>query len=218
MRVLRIAGAMLVILLLFGIPMVALGVLSGNEEILNGISGYGTVVVIAVLVNATVLIPTPAFLPLVAGIADQNSVIWVAGAYAAGSAIGESTSYLLGQLLNRFPAVRDSRTHQFLMRWLQGRKTVVVLFFLAAIPFPYDVGGAIAGNAKFPFRWFFLATFGGRWLKYIYLIPFWHKIEEILESVSWIHGATSWFMIGLLLLVGCVVERKTIRKWLYTSG
>lgn len=213
----RAAFAFGVIFLLLGLPFGLLVVLKERVTVLDGVLGYFAAAGIGVFTNATILIPTHGMLPLIAQIAQQNGLVSTACVYAFASAVGESTSYLVGRLGNAFPVIRTSQTHAFLERYMQGRrKTGVILFLLAVIPVaPFDVGGIIAGNAKSPYGVFFFATFTGRWLKYLYLIPAWEGIEKILAQVPWFQAAAPWIMIGTLFVVVLVLERRLLQTSLH---
>lgn len=205
-----------VIFLLLGLPFGLLVVLKERVTVLDGTPGYLTAAGIGIFTNATILIPTHGTLPLVVEIAQHNGLIRVALVYALASAVGESTAYLVGRLGNALPAIRASQTHAFLERRMQGRRKIgAILFLLAAIPIaPFDVGGIIAGNAKYPYKLFFVTTFVGRWLKYLYLIPAWEGIEKILAQVPLLQVATPWIMVGTLFVIVVLIERRLLqRSW-----
>lgn len=213
MRAVRIAGVVLATVVLFGGPFVLIEFLEGHPTFVEGSRGYLTVVLIGLVTNATLLVPTPTLLPVVVAVADQNNIVWLACVYAGASAVGESTAYLVGRIANQVPFIQHSRTHKFLERHMQGRwKTGGILLMLAATPSPYDVGGVIAGNTRYPFVGFWAATFLGRWGKYLYMIPMWGIIEDrILEEIPWIGPSANGIMMALLLLAMILIERRAFQ-------
>jgi membrane protein DedA with SNARE-associated domain len=113
--------------------------------------GYPGIFLIALLSNATVLLPAPG----IAIVFTMGAVFnpWgVALAAGAGGALGELSGYLAGfggQLL----VERTSIYHQF-YKWMQkyGSPTI---FILAALPNPFfDIAGLAAGSLKMPWRHF----------------------------------------------------------------
>ncbi|MCP6726482.1 MAG: hypothetical protein KJI69_00355 [Patescibacteria group bacterium] len=177
--------------------------------ILNGFYGYLTIAIIGVVTNATFIIPTPTMMPVVVEIADRNSLFLIAGTYAFFAAFGESTGYFAGDFINKISAIRDSRIHQFLEEKMKGgKKTGVILFILAVFPVsPFDIGGAIAGNAGYPWRWFWVVTFIGRWLKYWYLIPFWEIAERWISKIPWVGNIAGLLMVVIFLIAILVANR-----------
>jgi len=209
-KVLRITLPVGGILVLVVVMPLVVNALRDQLVILGGLYGYVTAFLIGAFTNATILLPTPTLMPTIVEIAERNNFVWVAGVYAAGSALGESTAYFAGHLFNQIPGIQQNKIHQTLKRWMKGRlATGLVLFLLAAFPItPFDIGGAIAGNANYPYRWFLSVTFTGRWIKYLYTIPLWGEIEQILSQVPWI-GDQAWLlMLGVVLLVLFMIYRK----------
>ena len=177
-------------------------------NVLEGFWGYVALALIALATNATLLVPTPAVVPWVIEIAEKNSLFGAITVYAFFSAWGESTGYLLGRFGNKIPLVRESRFQKRLEHWMQGRRrTGLVLFVLAITPLPFDVGGVIAGNGGYPWRWFWIVTFVGRWLKYFWVFWAWKSIEHLLSKVPVIGHAAGGFMVGGLLILFVVIVR-----------
>ena len=55
--------------------------------------GYLGIFLLGMIVNATVLIPVPTMLPVLASLTSEFNIFWIAFLYAAGATIGEGTSY-----------------------------------------------------------------------------------------------------------------------------
>jgi len=204
---------------LFTFPFLALFVFREYPNVADGALGYVNAFGIAVITNATILIPIPSTLPIVAKIADHNNLVGVAAVYAMGSAIGELTSYFLGRLANKIPGVETSRIHGLIERLMKGRKrTSFVLFVMAVTPSPYDFGGALAGNARYPWPWFVGVTFAGRWIKYIYSILLWNRVEVALSGVSWLAEIAPILIVALLFLVPLLIARQKKLRRRFKAG
>jgi membrane protein YqaA with SNARE-associated domain len=211
MRTSRVILVALAAIVLIVGPIVLSLLLKDHAWFLSGNRGYLTAIFIGVVTNLSVVIPTPAMLPLIVEIAQHNPLFWVAGVYAFGSAIGESSTYFFGRFANYIPAVATSRFHRFLENRIRGRwKTSVILVLFAAAPLPYDIGGLAAGNARYSFPQFFASTFGGKWVRYLYMVPLWAVAQQRLERVSWLSQAAPFFMVSALLLVFLFVKRRSI--------
>jgi membrane protein YqaA with SNARE-associated domain len=200
------------ILLVVG-PVVLSLLLKGHTWLLSGNRGYLTAIFIGVITNLSVFIPTPAMFPVVVEIAQYNVLFWVSGSYALGSAIGESSAYVFGRVANYIPAVETSRWHRFLEKRVRGRWKTAILIFLAIFPLPYDVGGLVAGNVGYSFPQFSIIAFLGKWVRYLYMIPFWAMVQRWLVGIPWFSQIASflpYFVVVALCLVLMLVNRRTI--------
>ena len=124
--------------------------------------GYPGIFLIAMLANATVLLPAPG----VAVIYAMGSIFnpfGVALAAGTGAAIGELSGYLAGfsgqAVIERGDVY--ARIHPWVMKY--GGWAILVL---SAIPNPFfDIAGIAAGMAKMPIRTFLLFTWIGQMIK-----------------------------------------------------
>jgi len=132
-KILVILSVMGVITLLVLLPQ-QLASWVGGWAIIDGVGGYITAVLIAVITNVSLFIPVSNMMPLVVEIADHNTFWLVAGVYAAASAIAESTAYFAGRFTNKIPGFKESGVHRSLDRWMQAKLRTPVLFFLDKIP------------------------------------------------------------------------------------
>ena len=188
-----------------------LGVLDGH---LDGYSGNWFMAAMGAMTNASIIFPALPMMPVVVETADQNGLVMVAGFYAAGATLGETVGYGIGRSGNIIPAIEHSKTHQIVERYMRGRGTGIVLFVLSLSPLPFDIGGMFAGSAKYPICRFWLATFAGRWIKYMVVIHLWATIENLLGHIPWIGGAASIFMfLGFLIFIG-IMEREALCRCL----
>ncbi len=126
--------------------------------------GYLGIFLLSVVGNATVVLPAPAFLSVLAGGSLFNPVV-VGVVAAAGATLGELTGYLAG--MSGQGVVGHSRAFKKVERWMH-RCGVVTLFVLAAIPNPlFDVAGITAGVMGLSVRRFLLVTWAGKVVKFL---------------------------------------------------
>ena len=124
--------------------------------------GYPGIFLIALLTNATVLMPAPgvAVVYAMGGIFNPLGVALAAG---TGGALGELSGYLAG--FSGQAVVENSRVYEKLQPWIQKYGPWAILI-LAAIPNPFfDTAGIIAGISKMHIGHFLLACWGGQFIK-----------------------------------------------------
>lgn len=120
--------------------------------------GYPGIFLIALMTNATVLLPAPGIAVVFAMGAIFNP-IYIALAAGAGGALGELSGYLAG--FSGQAVVEQTRIYERLHAWIQRRGFWAVLV-LAALPNPFfDVAGVAAGILKMRLRTFLLAVWIG---------------------------------------------------------
>lgn len=163
-QILRAAGVILLALLL-NLAVIALppGWFEGWGNL-----GYLGVFLVTLFANASVFIPVP-YPGLVAKLATDLDVFGVALLGAAGSAIGESTAFLVGRAGRQ--VVDQTRFYLWLKRQFRTPfRSFVILFLLSAPPNPFfDVAGLTAGSLGVPFPIFVSATFSGRIVRMLIL-------------------------------------------------
>jgi uncharacterized membrane protein YdjX (TVP38/TMEM64 family) len=124
--------------------------------------GYPGIFLIALMANATVLLPAPG----VAVIYAMGSIFnpfWVGLSAGAGGAIGELSGYLAG--FSGQAVIERADIYERVTPWIEkyGGWTILVL---AAIPNPFfDIAGVAAGAAKMPMWRFLLFCFFGQIIK-----------------------------------------------------
>jgi membrane protein YqaA with SNARE-associated domain len=133
--------------------------------------GYLGAFLIALVTTATIVLPVPGILLIVAlGTVPEYNPVLVGVAAGAGSALGEITGYMAGfsgQLV-----FENIKYYRQLKQWMQKRGAIV-LFILAFVPNPlFDIAGAIAGLLRYPLWKFLLACFAGKTLRYILVAAF----------------------------------------------
>jgi len=124
--------------------------------------GYPGIFLIALLANATVLLPAPGVAVIYAMGAIFNP-LGVALAAGTGGALGELSGYLAG--VSGQAVIERMEIYNRVQPWVKryGGWTILVL---SAIPNPFfDVAGIAAGIAKMPLRTFLTFTWIGQLIK-----------------------------------------------------
>jgi len=124
--------------------------------------GYPGIFLVALLANATVLLPAPGVAVIFAmgSIFNPLTVGFVAG---AGGAIGELSGYLAG--FSGQAIVERADIYERIHPWVEKYGTLAILI-LAAVPNPFfDLAGIAAGISKIPMTQFLLACWIGQTIK-----------------------------------------------------
>ncbi len=135
-----------------------------NADHLKDLShfGYLGVFLIAVLGNATVILPVPSMAVTFAAGGVLNP--WIVGLVAGlGEPLGELTGYLAGY--GGSAVIEDRVRFEQLKGWMQ-RRGFLTIFVLSAIPNPlFDLAGITAGMLHYPVGKFLLACWLGKTAK-----------------------------------------------------
>lgn len=154
---------MLRVLALFAVVAITLYIFSIRERVEQFAAlGYPGIFLIALLANATVLLPAPGVAVIYAMGAIFNP-LGVGLAAGTGGTIGELSGYLAG--FSGQAVVERSDVYNRIRPWVDkyGGWTIMVL---SAIPNPFfDVAGIAAGIAKMPVPTFLLFTGIGQLIK-----------------------------------------------------
>jgi uncharacterized membrane protein YdjX (TVP38/TMEM64 family) len=152
----RIAALAVALIVTIGILLVA-----NRIEELQAL-GYIGAFLIMLIGNATVILPVPGLIFIIAMGSTLNP--WLVGLVAGpGAAIGEITGYLAGY--GGATPLEDTRLYQRFDRWMD-RHGPLVIFVLAAIPNPvFDMAGLLAGASHMPWWQFMLAAWLGKTLQ-----------------------------------------------------
>lgn len=124
--------------------------------------GYPGIFIVALISNATVLLPAPgaAVIFAMGSIFHPFGVGLVAG---LGGALGELSGYLAG--FSGQALVERMDIYERIQPWVKKHGTLAI-FGLAAIPNPFfDLAGIAAGIAKMPLLHFLLACLAGQIIK-----------------------------------------------------
>lgn len=124
--------------------------------------GYPGIFLIALMANATVILPAPGVAVVFAMGAVFNP-LGVAFAAGAGGAIGELTGYLAGY--SGQAIVKNTKIYNRILPWVKKYGAWVILV-LSAFPNPFfDMAGIAAGIARIPLWQFLLACWVGQTIK-----------------------------------------------------
>ena len=124
--------------------------------------GYAGVFLIALMANATVLLPAPGVAIIYAMGAILNP-IWVGIAAGTGGALGELSGYLAG--FSGQAVIERTNIYNRIKPWVDKYGGWAILI-LSAIPNPFfDIAGVAAGIAKMSMRTFLSFTWIGQIIK-----------------------------------------------------
>ncbi len=138
---------------------------SNRIEELKGL-GYLGAFLIMLVGNATVILPVPGVIFVIAMGSTLNP--WLVGLCAGpGAALGELTGYLAGY--GGAAPLEHMAIYQRFDRWMD-RFGPWIIFILAAIPNPvFDMAGLLAGASHMPWWQFLIAAWLGKTLQGIFL-------------------------------------------------
>jgi uncharacterized membrane protein YdjX (TVP38/TMEM64 family) len=126
--------------------------------------GYLGIFLIAVLGNATIILPVPTIVTAFAGGSVYNPIA-VGVISAAGATIGELTGYIAGR--SGTAVVENRQVYDRFEHWMD-RYGLFALFVLAAIPNPlFDVAGIIAGLSKMKVSTYLIVVCAGKIVKFL---------------------------------------------------
>jgi uncharacterized membrane protein YdjX (TVP38/TMEM64 family) len=134
---------------------ISVGIFLLPEEQIEALESWGYVgnFLIAVITNATVILPAPGIL-VVFSLGARLNPFWVAITAGLGATIGELSGYTAG--FSGQAVIPDVAVYERLVGWMRTRGGIVI-FILAAIPNPlFDFAGIAAGALKMPLTKFFL--------------------------------------------------------------
>lgn len=174
----RFLTNLLRILALFVVVGITLYVYSIRERVEEFAAfGYPGIFLIALLANATILLPAPGIAVIYAMGAIFNP-LGVGLAAGSGGTVGELSGYLAG--FSGQAVVERSDVYQRIRPWVEKYGGWAILV-LSAIPNPFfDIAGIAAGIAKMPLRTFLVFTFVGQLLKMTFFAVAGHY------SIAWL--------------------------------
>ena len=124
--------------------------------------GYPGIFLIALMANATVILPAPG-VAVVFAMGSVFNPLGVAFAAGTGGAFGELTGYLAG--FGGQAVVENTKMYNRFLPWVQ-KYGVWTILILAAIPNPFfDLAGIAAGATKIPLWKFLLFCWIGQLIK-----------------------------------------------------
>ncbi len=131
-----------------------------------GSYGYLGVFGLALLGNATVIIPAPAFMTALAAGRSLNP--WLVGLLSGvGAGLGETTGYIVGR--EGHTILNQQQRFQSIRQQVERFGPWAVCFF-AAIPNPLmDIAGMAAGMLRMPYWKYLIACCAGKTLRFTLL-------------------------------------------------
>ena len=124
--------------------------------------GYPGIFLIALMANATVLLPAPG-IAVIYAMGSIFNPLWVGLSAGAGGAIGELSGYLAG--FSGQAVIERADIYERITPWIEKYGGWAILV-LAAIPNPFfDLAGVAAGIAKMPMWRFLSFCFFGQIIK-----------------------------------------------------
>ena len=141
--------------------------------------GYPGVFFIALLANATVLLPAPG-VALIYAMGGMLNPLGVGLAAGTGGTIGELSGYLAG--FSGQAVIERTDIYNRIKPWVAKYGGWAILV-LSAIPNPFfDVAGIAAGIAKMPLRTFLVFTWVGQFIKMTLFAVAGHYSIALLEN------------------------------------
>jgi membrane protein YqaA with SNARE-associated domain len=144
--------------------------------------GYPGIFILSFLASATIVLPAPGLLPVLAlGSAGWN--VWQVGlAAGAGSTLGEMSGYLAG--FSGQAVIENQRMYDRLVAWMQ-RYGMIIIFILAVIPSPlFDLAGLVSGALRVPLWRFLFVTFAGKTVKMVAVAYLGREAPDLLRSLG----------------------------------
>ena len=125
--------------------------------------GYPGIFVVSMLSSASIFLPLPGFLFIIAAAPFLNPFA-VGIAAGAGSAIGELTGYILGRGGQKALKGREYKWLKSGEKWFRKKRGFLFIVIFAATPLPDDVTGILGGMFRYDWKKFLLASFIGKTL------------------------------------------------------
>lgn len=139
--------------------------------------GYVGIFLLALISNATVVLPAP-YLVAVFAAGQYFNPLLLGLAAGLGAALGETTGYLAGY--GGSAVAEKSETYRKAEGWM-SRYGFFALIVVATIPSPlFDVVGMVAGALKYPYWKFLLAAAIGKCVKTTVLAVSGHFLPHLI--------------------------------------
>jgi len=138
---------------------ITVGIFLYREKVAE-LQGYGYLgaFLASVVSNATIILPVPGIIIILAlGAALPPVLVGLAAGIGAG--MGEMTAYMAG--ISGRGLVENWKLYDRLVGWL-NKWGILAVFVFALTPLPFDPLGIVAGILRFPFWKFFIACWLGK--------------------------------------------------------
>ena len=145
-------------------------------------AAYLTIFLVSMVVNLS-LIPLPFAVSLMIAASAIWNPILVALAGSLGASLGEMSYYYLGYLSKKVAIPDDIVGYQTVKSWVDkyGMWAIAFLSFQPVIPI--EIGGLVAGLAKYPLGKFLIALWIGKFPKYIILIYLGSALMHLIPAL-----------------------------------
>ena len=143
--------------------------------------GYIGIFLIAVIGNATIILPVPTIVTAFAGGSVFNPIV-VGLISAVGATIGELTGYMAGR--SGTAIVENQEVYDRFEQWMD-RYGLFALFILAAIPNPlFDVAGIIAGLSRMKVSTYLAVVCAGKIVKFLIIAYLGAGSSNLLDQLG----------------------------------
>ncbi len=138
---------------------ITVGIFLYREKIAE-LEGYGYLgaFLVSLVSNATIVLPVPGII-IVLALGATFAPVLVGLAAGIGAGMGEMTAYMVG--ISGRGLVENRKLYDRLVGWL-NKWGVLAVFVFALTPLPFDLLGIVAGVLRFPFWKFFVACWLGK--------------------------------------------------------
>ncbi len=154
-----------IIQIIFAIAVICLVLSFSNDIEKLAVYGYTGVFIISLLSSATIFLPAPGWIAVVA-LSRVLNPLYVGLIAGVGSGIGEITGYLAG---NGLTSIVEHKNFKKIKETIQ-KYDLIGIFILSFIPNPlFDLAGIAAGGLKIKWWRFLIACIAGRVLRYLLL-------------------------------------------------
>ncbi len=131
--------------------------------------GYLGVFAVSVFSSASIFLPLPGFVFIIAAAPFLNPWL-LALVSGAGMAIGELTGYVIGKGGSQAIKKKDKKWIERGEKWFQKDRGFFFIIIFAATPLPDDVTGILGGMFHYDWKRFLLAAFIGKFILNILLV------------------------------------------------
>ena len=144
--------------------------------------GYPGIFLVALLANATVLVPAPG-VAIIYAMGSVFNPLLVGFAAGTGGALGELSGYLAG--FSGQAVIERTNIYERIMPWVDKYGGWAILI-LSAIPNPFfDIAGIAAGISKMRMRTFLISTWVGQLIKMtLFALAGKYSIEWIAKLIG----------------------------------
>lgn len=162
---------------------ILISIATGGQNFVNK-WGYLGIFFVSLISSASILFPIPDFI-LIFTLGSTLNPFLVALFAATGSAIGETTGYVLGLGGKEILEKKYSKRLKEIKKMFKKYGSIVWIIILGATPLPDDVVGIFCGIIRYDFKKFFIAAFIGKLILYsILAFSGYYSINWVLDYIQ----------------------------------